>query len=290
MKGKTVKIQLFLWILILCLPLEIAAVGKNYSVRLRQKVGYGWHGHHYEERTYTYYFSFEVIADGEGQKAEYYQGGNPFLRATPGQRYSIRIHNPLPVRCAVNLMVDGLNSITGAPGSPSGGSKWLLEPNSSITIQGWQVNEGSLRRFYFTTKQDSYAAWQQERLGQDLTSKCGIISAAFFWNRRELERYYERYVLYRREQDDRVYESKKDYDKNVSSAPQSRYEEEKAGTGMGEKNSHPVESVDFQYDMGMYGEDDMVKIYYNFGYPNPIYRPYRYSESSKDTQFAPEKN
>ena len=38
--------------------------------------------------------------------------------AEPEERYSIRLHNPLPVRVGVNLTLDGLSTITGKPAVP----------------------------------------------------------------------------------------------------------------------------------------------------------------------------
>lgn len=66
------------------------------------------------------------------------------------------------------------------------------------------------------------------------------------------------------------------------SAPASRYEcEQQAGTGMGEKESHPVTLVDFNYDNGMYKLEDAVVVYYDFAkIKNPCPFP--------DYSYAPE--
>ena len=236
----------------------------------------------------------DIIADNEGIKQEHQKYGHPFVQAIPEQRYSVRIYNPMPVRVAVNLMIDGLNSISGNPSSPESGTKWLIEPYSSILIKGWQVNESSARRFYFTRIEDSYAQWQSYRLGQNLTLKCGRISAAYFWNRREIEQYFDMNPIYKTPVPSPIvpYQERKMHSKKYDSQGKIQSEEDnRAGTGMGERDSHPIESVDFTYDMGMYREQDMLTLYYDFGYQEPIYRhPYpKYQEKPFEENFAPEK-
>mgnify|MGYP000920905167 CR=1 FL=1 len=284
------KIRFLLLLFCLILHIESWAVGKHFSFRCLQKVVDG-NSVYYENRLHSYFFSMEIIADEEGTKPEYQKHGYPFVQAAPEQRYSVRIHNPMPVRVAVNLMIDGLNSISGNPSSPASGTKWIIDPHSSIVIRGWQVNESSVRRFYFTRIEDSYAQWQSHRLGQDLTIKCGIISAAYFWSRKEMEGYLERNPIYRKPAPSPIipYYDRKAAPKGYAQEEKMRsYDNERAGTGMGEKDSHPVETVNFFYDMGMYNERDMLKIFYDFGYPQhrPYYRPY---EQPYEDGFAPEK-
>jgi hypothetical protein len=234
----------------------------------------------YENRLHTYQFTIQVISDYQGTKAEIYRQRYPFIQAQPGERYSVMIQNPLPVRVAVNLMIDGLSSVTGDPCSPSTGTKWLLEPYSAHTISGWQVNSQELRRFYFTSKEESYARWRSYSMGQDLTVRCGTISAAFFWSRSEMEEYFER---------NPIWEGGYPYpypcppmamERSRNSAAGCYEDRQDAGTGMGERGSNPVQTVDFRYDTGMYQERDAVVIYYDFDNPPyyiqpPVYRDER---------------
>lgn len=258
------------------LPSGLWAANKSFSFYCRTKVIRG-NQVTYENRQHTYNFRIDVVSDHYGQKSENYYYRHPFIQVQPEERYAIVLHNPLPVRAAINLLIDGINSITGNPGSPSSGSKWLLEPRSRVTIRGWQVNDSELRRFYFTSKRDSYAAWRSHQLGQDLTLKCGMIAAAYFWNRRELENYFERNPIY-----EHHHIAKPGYPKLRSSQrPIDEEKREQAGTGMGERNQHPVYEVDFYYDIGMYNIRDMVAVYYDFSRPTIIPHHYR--------NYAPEK-
>src|SRR5258708_27766900 len=69
----------------------------------------------HESQRQNYGFRVEIVNDAEGVKPEAFKNGRPFVAASKGERYSVRLYNPLPVRVAVNLTVDGLNSITGRP-------------------------------------------------------------------------------------------------------------------------------------------------------------------------------
>lgn len=132
-------------------------------------------------------FRMEIISDRSGRKLVGSRYGRPYVTAHPGEKYSIVLYNPLPVTVAVNLTIDGLNSISGAPSTPSGDRKWLIDPHSSIRIKGWQVSDQHGRRFYFTSKEASYASWRSNEWGSDLSVNCGVIGAAFFWSKKDLK-------------------------------------------------------------------------------------------------------
>lgn len=260
---------------------------KSFSFTCRTKIVRGDQVY-YEHRTHTYHFQVQVQMDHQGPAQEYQRYSHSFIHAQPEARYSIAIYNPMPVRVAVNLMIDGLNSITGSPCNPGNGRKWLLEPYSTATIQGWQVNQESLRRFYFTSKEESYAKWRSHHFGKDLTVKCGQILCSYFWSKADMERYFEENpivetpivqedsvapLMSKREQKGWGHESKKS-----------------AGTGMGEKKWNPVQSVHFHYDMGMYQEWKAVKIYYDFPhlYPKVMPKPMPWKQRPDVPEFAPE--
>jgi len=121
-------------------------------------------------------FEMQVLVDGRPLE-EYYARGRVYIEAVRGADYEIRIRNPLPIRVAVALSVDGLNSIDARRTTAWNASKWVIEPYQTITITGWQMSSERARRFYFTSEEDSYGA----KLGQ--TSNLGIISAVFFRER-----------------------------------------------------------------------------------------------------------
>ena len=240
----------------------------------------------YENRRQPTGFRVEVLDDDEGVKPEALQSGKPFVAALSGERYSVRLYNPLPVRVAVNLTVDGLNSITGKPCGVSDGEKWMIDPYGSITIPGWQVSGGEARRFFFTPKPKSYAKWRGDETGLNLSANCGVIGAAYFWNQAELDQYYEDHPIYRYIHHPRLSASRAGACDDLAAqgapapsaeAPENEMKkdapEEQAGTGMGESESNPTIQVAFDYDTGMYSPDQAVVIYYDFAKvesPNPF--------------------
>jgi len=233
----------------------------------------------------SYNFRVEVLSDEEGLKSETFRRGRPFVAARPDERYSVRLYNPLPVRVAVNLTIDGLNSVTGKPSGISDGTKWMIDPYGVVTIRGWQVNGDDARRFFFTPKPKTYAKWRGDQLRKDLSANCGVIGAAYFWSQKELDRYYEDHPQYRTTRPITYEESRARLQDALSyggmaksmpadaSARQDELKKEVAGTGMGERESHPTEMVEFKYDQGMYRLNQAIVIYYDFAeasQPNPF--------------------
>ncbi|HET9869680.1 MAG TPA: hypothetical protein VFR02_04170, partial [bacterium] len=237
----------------------------------------------------TYAFRVELVDDGQGPIPESSRGGKPFVAAVAGERYSVRLTNPLPVRVAVNLTVDGLNSISGKPCGPADGKKWLIEPYGSILIPGWQVSGGEARRFFFTPKHRSYAQWRGDRTGRDLAANCGVIGAAYFWSQADLDRYGEEHPLDRTTRRPLSCASSHACGLGAPAcaprAPEQAMDkkdaDEPAGTGMGERESHPTEEVAFDYDRGMYSPAQAVVIYYDFAKP-------QFPQAFLDGGFAPQ--
>ena len=118
-------------------------------------------------------FGLEVLVGGAPLDVLYGRGRR-YVEAREGAEYDLVVRNPLPVRVAVALSVDGLNTIDARRTSAWESSKWVIEPYGTIRVSGWQMSSSRARRFYFTTERDSYAA----RLGR--ASDLGVITAVFF--------------------------------------------------------------------------------------------------------------
>ncbi len=103
--------------------------------------------------------------------------GTLYVEALKGREYEIRIRNPYPVRVAVALAVDGLNTIDARHTNAASARKWVIEPYDAVTISGWQTSLDHARRFEFTSEERSYGAW----LGK--THDLGVITAVFFRER-----------------------------------------------------------------------------------------------------------
>jgi hypothetical protein len=175
-------------------------------------------------------FGMNVLM-GDDMRPEYSARGRVYVEAVRGADYSIRLTNPTPYRVAVALSVDGLNTIDAKHTSPSNASKWILAPYESTVIAGWQVNDQTARRFFFTGENRSYGAY----LGQ--TENLGVIEAVFYRERRpKLQA-----------QSPRMEENRKDAQPSAgagSSAPSDDY----AATGMGGRTTHEVEMVDIDLE------------------------------------------
>ena len=121
-------------------------------------------------------FTVEVLINGNPVPV-YHARGGVYIEAIKGKDYAIRLRNPLPVRVAVALSVDGLSTIDARRSSAIDARKWVLDPHETITIRGWQTSMSEARRFYFTSEEQSYAQW----LGK--TQNIGVITAVFFRER-----------------------------------------------------------------------------------------------------------
>jgi hypothetical protein len=118
----------------------------------------------------------EVLVGGSPLPA-YAARGAVYIEALKGREYEIRLRNPYPVRVAVALSVDGLNTIDARHTNAQAARKWVLGPYETVTISGWQTSLTHARRFEFTSEEQSYGAW----LGK--TNDLGVISAVFFRER-----------------------------------------------------------------------------------------------------------
>lgn len=121
-------------------------------------------------------FSVEILIDGQPVR-EYPARGTRYIEALKNTEYAIRLRNPLGVRVAVALSVDGLNTIDAKRTSAVNARKWVLAPYETVVISGWQTSSSHARQFYFTSEEQSYA----QRLGQ--ASDLGVISAVFYRER-----------------------------------------------------------------------------------------------------------
>jgi hypothetical protein len=174
----------------------------------------------------------EVVLNGVPVQ-RYAYDGRWYVEALKGREYAIRLRNPYPVRVAVALSVDGLNTIDARQTTAADARKWVLDPYETVTISGWQTSSTEARRFVFTTEAQSYG----RALGK--TQNLGLISAVFFKER-------VRYKLDREESRDRQQAapsaSAVPKDQRADASNQ-KAEHEYAATGMGRPTDHAVTRV-----------------------------------------------
>jgi hypothetical protein len=180
----------------------------------------------------------EIMVKGVSQP-KFVHHGRLYVEALKGREYAIRLRNPYPVRVAVALSVDGLNTIDARETTAGDARKWVLGRYEIVTISGWQTSQSEARRFEFTTEARSYGA----ALGK--TENLGMISAVFFKERAPVP------VPYSSNEEKR----RQDQAPRVGAAPAAPAREagaessrmkaadEYAATGMGRRTDHVVTQV-----------------------------------------------
>ncbi len=179
----------------------------------------------------------EIIVNGVSQP-QFVHNARLYVEALKGREYAIRLRNPYPVRVAVALSVDGLNSIDARETTAADARKWVLAPYEIITISGWQTSSTEARRFEFTTEAQSYGA----ALGK--TANLGIITATFFKEKLPAPLPYtsnERRL--RRDQDAPEPAAAAPAQEAAGAGSRSKDADEYAATGMGRRTDHAVTQV-----------------------------------------------
>jgi hypothetical protein len=130
-----------------------------------------------------------VVDDNGAPLPTFSSGGRSYVLGHDGQRYSIRIENRSGARFEAVATVDGLDVIDGQPGSFEKRG-YLVQPWSTVEIDGFRRSEDEVAAFRFGRVRDSYAA----KRGND--RNVGVIGVAVFqergssypWTERELGR------------------------------------------------------------------------------------------------------
>jgi hypothetical protein len=243
-----------------------------------------------------YTFEAYALSDVGYRYCETGRSNGATIQVENDDEYSLVINNPLPVRVAVAVTIDGLNVIDGKRTTPGNGAKWMIGPYSSITLRGWQTGRSSLRRFVFTGKSASYAKWKEERDNREYTQNLGIIGIAYFWNSAELqaalrppEPFANGHGECRSKQAARSSAAQAPAESRAAlrcaeadAASGEPYEQ--AGTGMGSNEYNGVYDVEFRYDAGMYRANDALLIYYEFARKQQRPQPF----VNERAGFAPE--
>jgi hypothetical protein len=103
-------------------------------------------------------------------------GGRRYAIGEAGQRYQVSIDNHSGERWEVVVSVDGLDVIDGRTAAFHKRG-YIVEPWSTIVIEGWRTSSDSIAAFRFGELHDSYAARKGE------ARNIGVIGVAFFRER-----------------------------------------------------------------------------------------------------------
>lgn len=117
-------------------------------------------------------YEVEVLVNGKPAK-EYTHDGKILIEGRKGTRFSIRMRNNSYSRKLFVPTIDGLSIMNGEEGSYDS-SGYIVQGNSSITIDGWRTSDKEVAEFYFSSPEDSY------RKKMDRGNNLGVIGVAVF--------------------------------------------------------------------------------------------------------------
>jgi hypothetical protein len=151
---------------------------------------------------YSYSNSFRDYAGGvfrvgmrnhRGAALSAYQsGGNLICIGEDGQRYAVEVENLSNHRLEFVVTVDGLDVLSGQPGSFSRRG-YVLSPGERREIKGWRTSVNEVASFKFGKVADSYV---NNKTGE--TANVGVVGAAVFAERGTTPKPYAGTDTYRR--------------------------------------------------------------------------------------------
>ncbi|MFL6575486.1 MAG: hypothetical protein ACJ8MR_02635 [Povalibacter sp.] len=156
--------------------------------------------------------------------------GRLYVVGEARHEYELRIRNRSTRRLLAVTSVDGVNVVSGQTAAVDQRG-YVIDPWSSVTVEGWRKSLDQVARFYFTRLPDSYAA----RTGRP--DDVGVIGIALF---AEAESRLACCDELNRERAEAPAAEPHAADK---SAPRS---ESSLGTGHGTRESSPARYVDFE--------------------------------------------
>lgn len=101
-------------------------------------------------------------------------GGRTFVEGKPGERYSIILINPSPLRREVVVSVDGLDVMDGQSASLRKRG-YILDPGQEFAVEGFRTGTDTVATFRFGTVAESYS---NQRHGT--ARNVGVIGLALF--------------------------------------------------------------------------------------------------------------
>lgn len=101
--------------------------------------------------------NFSVVDDQGNALPIYRTDGNYYLAGKDGQSYQLKYDNNTTNTYEIVASVDGLDVLDGSAASRSNAG-YVLNPQSTLTIEGFRKSESAVASFTFSKPRDAYAA------------------------------------------------------------------------------------------------------------------------------------
>ncbi len=190
-----------------------------------------------------------VVNRATGERIPVYaHRGRLYVPGTPGEKYSLLIASRTGARLLGVVSVDGINVISGETAAPLQ-SGYVLDPWGSVDIAGWRKNMTEVAAFVFTPLPDSYAA------RTDRPDNVGVIGVAVFREYQPprpaaalAEPFGTPGVRSDAARESAAGSAARDSASPAPSAPEAalRRQENKLGTGHGEREASAIRWTDFR--------------------------------------------
>jgi hypothetical protein len=173
--------------------------------------------------------------------------GRQYVAGEVQHEYELRIRNRSTRRLLAVTSVDGVNVVSGETAAV-GQRGYVIDPWSSVSIEGWRKSLDDVAKFYFTRLPDSYAA----RTGRP--GDVGVIGIALFAEAQSRTPCCEELSRERRE---KAAGAPSAQASNEADAPR----DFTLGTGHGAREPSPARYVDFERTSDH--PDETLVIFYN---------------------------
>jgi len=173
--------------------------------------------------------------------------GRQYVAGEAQHEYELRIRNRSTRRLLAVTSVDGVNVVSGETAAV-GQRGYVIDPWSSVSVEGWRKSLDEIAKFYFTSLPESYAA----RTGRP--DDVGVIGIALFAEAQIRAPCCEELS---RERADKAARAPNAQATNEADAPR----DSTLGTGHGDRESSPARYVDFERTSER--PDETLVIFYN---------------------------
>lgn len=117
-----------------------------------------------------------ILVNGKPIKIYTDSEGHSWIEAKEGSKYQIEVKNNSYNRVLCVTSVDGINVISGEEAEINSENGYIINPYSSLKIEGWRISDDKVKEFLFTYNKDkAYSV----KLGAG-KANLGVIGVAIF--------------------------------------------------------------------------------------------------------------